>query len=137
MRVDNIQVFDEYPTADVAFMNTSDAFDAALGAFDQLALMAVVDDVTNGSTGFAVKIWHSADGRNWLPKNGSPTSAEIGGSSGLTLPASWGQTAYVGGDAGGNPSLGLVRLSVTIGATGAAHVRVWVTGRNRGGAERR
>jgi hypothetical protein len=133
MRAANLLAFDEYLTSGAAVMYTSDALNAQLGAFDQLALMAVVDDVTPdpnlGSSGFKVQIRHSADGRNWLPKNAFGVT-EIGGSTGITLVT--GQHAYAGGDAGTPPSLGLVQLRVDLGTARAAHVRVHVTGRNLG-----
>ena len=42
MRVANILVFDELLTSEAAILTTSDALSAELGAFDQIALMAVV-----------------------------------------------------------------------------------------------
>jgi len=84
MRAANLLAFDEYLTSGAAVMYTSDALNAQLGAFDQLALMAVVDDVTPdpnlGSSGFKVQIRHSADGRNWLPKNAFGVAVMTAGS---------------------------------------------------------
>jgi hypothetical protein len=134
VRVANLLVIDEILTAESALVYTSDALCAKLGAFDQIALMAVVDDVTQGvnvGPGFKVSIRHSADGRNWLPKN-SAGVAEIGGASGIRLPT--GQTAYAGGD-GGDPSLAFVQIAASLGASNlAAHVRVYVTARDVGSA---
>jgi hypothetical protein len=125
MRAANILVFDEYLQSGTSSYYTDQSLNDKLGVFDQLALMAVVDNVTSGGTGFRVQIEHSADGRLWPSKN---TAAEIapGGSLGA------GQTAYAGGDAGTTPSLAHVRLRIDLGTTTAAHVRVFVTGRNWG-----
>jgi hypothetical protein len=133
MRAASILAFDEHLTSEASIMFTSDALNARLGAFDQLALMAVVDDVTPGpggsSGGFNVQIRHSADGRNWLPKDDAGV-VQIGGASGITLVG--GQSAYAGGDRGELPILGLVQLRVDLGAAQSAHVRVHVTGRTLG-----
>jgi hypothetical protein len=131
MRAANILVFDEYMTSASTIASSSDALNATLGAFDQIALMVVVDAISSGDAGFKVKIWHSADGRHWLAKNGDASIAEIGGSSGLTL-VSPGPSVYAGGDPGTKPNLGLVNIEVTLGMTSSAHVRVYVTGRNLG-----
>jgi hypothetical protein len=104
---------------------------AVLGAFDQLAIMAVVDNVTSPGSAFKIQIFHSANGRLWLPKSGTIGDAEIGGVLGITL-SSGAQVAYFGSDAGTTPSLGLVYLRIDLGNSGSAHVRVHVTGRNRG-----
>jgi hypothetical protein len=133
VRVANLLVLDELLTPESAFMYTSDALNAELGAFDRIALMAVVDDVmpgVNTTPGFKVYMRHSSDGRNWLLKN-TEGVAEIGGKSGILLEA--GQAAYWGSDDGG-PTLAFLQLAVELGSSAfGAHVRVWVTGRNLGG----
>jgi hypothetical protein len=137
MRAANLLVLDENLQTGSSPAHTSDTLSVTLGSFDQLAIMAVVDDVVGGGDGFKVVVEHSADGRTWLPK--SRSASEIGGGKPtLTNPLinlqGGGQTAHFGYDAGSVPSLGLVRLKVDLGSTTSAHVRVYVTGRNLGGA---
>jgi len=123
-------VFDEYlqSTSPVGF--TSQDLNSKLGMYDQLAIQAVVDNVTGAAGGFTVQIYHSSDGRNWLAKS---ATAEIGGSPAITLVAN-SQMSYFGYDTGTIPSLGLVQLKVSLGASSGAHVRVYVTGRDGGGS---
>jgi len=132
MRAANVLVFDEYcqsgSNSNPGYY-TDQSLNDRLGMFDQLALMAVVDNVSGAGTNFKVSIDHSADGRIWLPKS---TSAEIGSSSAIS-PSATQQEAHFGSDAGTTPSLGHVRLHIDLGSTSAAHVRVFVTGRNWGG----
>lgn len=138
MRAANMMVFDEVIQSGSSPARSAEAQAARLAGFDQLAIMAVVDNVVGGSTGFKVSIEHSADGRTWLPKSGgtlaSPASAEIGGGGAnnpaVTL-AGVTQSAYFGYSDGSAPMLGYVRFSVHLGATASAHVRLFVTGRNR------
>lgn len=134
MRAANVMVFDEHLNAG-STCYTDQSLNDRLGLFDQLALMAVVDDVPASATGFKVQIEHSADGRMWLPKSGgtptNPNAAEIGGDQGEGLSANK-QTSFFGADPGTTPSLAHVRLKVSL-ATSSAHVRVFVTGRNWGG----
>jgi len=136
MRVANILVFDEYLQSGSSPSRTKDSLNQVLGSFDQLAIMAVADNVNGAGAGFKVQVEHSADGRSWLPKSGgtlaSPGAAEIGVTSGITLTAT-SQMGYFGSDGGTTPNLGHVRLKVDLGASTSAHVRVYVTGRNLGG----
>jgi len=132
MRAANVLVFDEVLQSgsnSSPGYYTDQSLNDRLGLFDQLALMAVVDNVSSGGANFKVQIEHSADGRIWLAKS---ANAEIGTSPPITLTAST-QTAYFGSDNGTTPSLGHVRLHVDLGASSAAHVRIFVTGRNWGG----
>lgn len=129
MRAANILVFDEHIQSSSTPSYTNQSWNERLGGFDQLAIMAVVDDVTTPGSNFKVQIEHSADGRLWLNKS---STAEIGGSSAITPPAS-SQTPYFGYDAGTIPNLGFVRLRVDLGASASAHVRLYVTGRMFGG----
>ena len=144
MRAANILVFDEIVQASstanpvtVPFL-TDQSLNDRLGVFDMLALMAVVDSLT-GTGLLWVQIEHSADGRNWLPKN---STAEIGGDTAPSAPPKGvslkgpAQAAFAGGDAGGSPSLAFVRLRIDVQAPATAsvsgRVRVFVTGRNWG-----
>ena len=118
-------VFDEeiYGTNPVF---TSDEHSEHLGRCDQLSLQAVIDKVSAAGS-IAVQIQHSADGRHFVPKNGSP---EV--SSTLTV----GQTnVFSGGDMSTAPTLGYVRLSISLsGASFSAHVKVYATMRDQSGA---
>lgn len=131
MRVANIIVFDEALTSSVAVVFTADPLHKQLGSFDQLAIMAVVDNVGSPGGAFKIQVFHSADGRLWLPKSGVDGNAELGGIAGYTL-SSGSQRGYFGADHGTTPSLGLIRLKVDLGTSARAHVRVHVTGRNKG-----
>jgi hypothetical protein len=130
MRAGNLLVFDQRLSSASAVGWTADPLQDTLGTFDQLALMAVVDDVVGPGDSFKVQVFHSANGIRWLPKTGLAGDAEIGGPLGIVLTG--GQTAYFGADRGRPSSLGLVRLQVSLGRSLGAHVRVWVTGRNLG-----
>jgi len=131
MRTFHQLVFDDQLTSAQAIAITPDHLADSLGDLDQIAIMAVVDNVSSASGAFKVQIFHSADGRLWLPKSGTDGDAEVGGLFGHTLPA-YSQEAFTGVDAGTTPSLGLVRLKIDLGTSGSAHVRVYVTGRIKG-----
>jgi hypothetical protein len=120
MRAANILVFDEIvqsPAGVKTSANTDQSLNDRLGAFDMLALMAVVDNLS-GAGKLWVQIEHSADGRNWLPKNGD---AEIGGAAGIALSGP-GQVFYAGSDAGTTVSLAFVRLRVDVEASAGAAI---------------
>jgi len=128
----SLTVFDDYmATSNVGVTAfTSDKLSEMLGFYDQLAIQVVVDDTMVGSAPAAlvVQILHSADGRNYLPKNASP---EVIYPTQLNI----GQPTYMafGFDAGAAPSLAFVRLQVVLtGSVGPvrAHVRITVTGNN-------
>ena len=71
------------------------------------------------------QIEHSADGRNWSNKN---VAAEI-----LTATAAINATNVAfGSDTGSSPSLGFIRVRVQLTTSTAAHVKLWVTGRDFG-----
>jgi len=99
-----------------------------IGSFDQLAIQAVTDNVSNsagGDTTLSVAIQHSADGIHWQTKRAIP---EIRPFPLLSV------TTYVpmGYDDGTSPSLAFVRLLVTLqdqkgGGVVGAHVNVRVT----------
>lgn len=127
-------VFDEYVAAGVTATTNQD-LNSKLGTYDQLALQAVVDNVTSSPSDFKVTIMHSADGRVWMPKSapGGTGKAvpEIGGLSGVTPGA--GQSTYFGSDPGTVPTLASVQLTISLAGTGGAHVRVYATARDSGG----
>jgi hypothetical protein len=124
MQVFNIKAFDDFIHGNTAVFTTAE-INGLLGKADKLALMAVADQVT-GTTNLTVQIEHSGDGRNWVAKNGS---AEIPATS---IPAS-ATTVLAGSDSGSSPSLGFVRLRLTLSQSIAVgHVKVYVTGRDEG-----
>lgn len=99
-------------------------FNDKLGSVDMLGLFAVTDQVATNGT-ITVAIEHSADGLNWTAK--TPGTPEINAA---TIQQDTTNLAY-GSDGGSSPSLGLVRLSVTIATSTSAHVKLWVTGRDQ------
>jgi len=126
MRRTNTLVFDEYIHYSATTPAvTSQELISKLGAYDQLAIQAEVDNVSGSGSGFTVQIFHGSDGRNWMAKNGSP---EISGPIGAS-PAH-----FFGYDAGTKPSLGMVQLQINLPSTvSGAHVRIHVTSRDAGG----
>ena len=82
----------------------------------------MTDQVTTAGT-LTVRIQHSGDGLNCVNKN---ASAEVNG---VAINPSATNTAY-GSDAGATPSLGFVRLALTLTTSTSAHVKLWVTGRD-------
>jgi hypothetical protein len=103
------------------------ALNNLLGSFDQLAIEAVVDQVTAaiGPVSLKVQIAHSGDGVHWIPKRVIP---EVSVPSTLSLT---GPTYMdIGYDDGTTPTLGLVRLELELAAAAGpigAHVRIHVT----------
>lgn len=125
-------VFDEYLVASsTAVATTNQDLNSKLGMYDQLAIQAVVDNVTPTPTAFKVQILHSADGRVWMPKNG--TAVLPGGTGEVTGVPVPGQNTYFGFDPGTTPTLAFVQLSLSLTGTGGAHVRLYVTARDWGG----
>ena len=110
---------------------TNDAFNDVLGFYDQLALQVVVDDTIVGTAPAAltVQIQHSADGLHFVNKNAAP---EVDTPTQLNI----GTPTYMsfGFDGGLFPSLGFVRLAITLTAAVGpvrAHVRITATGNNQ------
>ena len=124
MRMLNQLVMDENVQPAATTFYTPASLNETLGRYDQVGIQAIVDNVqTNG----LITAWieHSADGRNWAAKN---TTAEI-----LNQATNNAQTkSYFGSDTGGSPSLGFVRIAVSLTTTTSAHVKIWVTGRDFG-----
>jgi hypothetical protein len=116
-------VFDDFISGAGTVVYTRPDFYDKLGSVDKLALFAVSDQVTTNGT-LTVRIEHSADGVNWIAK--SSGAAEIAAAD---LTAGSTEVAY-GYDPGTSPTLGLVRLSLTIATSTMAHVKLWVTGRD-------
>lgn len=120
MQRSNLLVFDDYVHPGVA--TTSQQLNTALGSTNQMAIRAVVDNITgSATTGFMVKIFHSTDGRNWLARILNDIDL-----SSTTLTAG----SYFGYDKAPIPLLAFVQLRITMPAGMAAHVRIHVTGRD-------
>lgn len=97
-----------------------------MGHFDQLILQTVTNHVSagTGTVQLTVYIEHSADGVHWISKSTSPAIDTPLNASGPTYPP-------LAIDDGSTPSLGLVRLSITLSAFSGpvrARVRITVTG---------
>ena len=121
MRKMNILAFDDF-IAGATIVYTRAELNATLGEHDLLGLQAVADQVTTTGS-LTVQIYHSADQINWLKKN---STAEI--NAGTTTAGS--VNVLFGSDGGTVPSLGFVKLGMTLTTTTQAHVKVWVTGRD-------
>ena len=123
MRAMNLLVYDDFiagtpPTTVI----TKPELNQALGSHDLLALAVIADQVSVAGN-ITVQVFHSADQLNWTAKNPAP---EIN-----SQPISTTTTnVFYGGDGGTVPSLGFIRLSITLATTTQAHVKVWVTGRD-------
>jgi len=122
MRKFNIPVFDDFISGSGTTVTTRPELNDRLAEVDKLALFAVTDQVTTTGT-LTVRVQHSGDGINWVNKS---ETAEINGEA---IATSTTNTAY-GSDSGATPSLGFVRLSITITTSTLAHVTMWVTGRD-------
>jgi hypothetical protein len=121
MRKMNILAFDDFITG-TSTVYTRPELNGTLGEHDLLAIQAVADQINTTGT-LTVQIYHSADQINWKTKN---ATAEINAGTTTT-----GSTAVlVGSDGGTSPSLGYVKLGMTLATTTQAHVKIWVTGRD-------
>ena len=123
MRKANLLVFDDF-IAGATTIYTETGAQSGLGEHDMLAIQAVADQVTTTGT-LTVQIYHSADQINWKAKNGT---AEI--NAGTTTEGS--TNVLVGSDSGTTPSLGFVKLGMTLATTTQAHVKISVTARDQG-----
>jgi hypothetical protein len=140
-------IFDDYVPAGSGAVYTSDRWNAVLGAFDEIAVHAIIDDVSGATGTFDCWIETSGDARNWLQRNdltqATPAPHGVGTgdlfSSALTSTsvsslmysdAAMGITKFGTGRVG--PLLGFVRLAVLVGTVGA-HVRLHYCGRGHAG----
>ena len=119
----SLLVFDEHVQGGGPFY-TSQAYNDLLGQYDQLALHAVVDE-TDAPGKLTVHVQHAADGRSFVNKN---ATAEIAAA---TLHAGK-ANVLTGADAGSAPSLGFVRLAVSLSGAKRAHIKIHVTMRDQG-----
>lgn len=124
MRTNVMTVFSDF-VAGTTPVYTSEEWNDALGLANKLAIQAVSDQVSGtGTISLTVAIEHSCDQRNWAAKS---ATAEINAQ---TITAAT-TTTWFGSDSGVTPSLGYVRLKVTLaGTTPAAHVKIHVCGRD-------
>ena len=116
-------VFDDFVVSGTTVYTRTDLNDI-LGQVDQVAIQMIVDQVTTNGTASA-QIQHSADQIQWAAKNGT---AEINAG---TISTNATKVLF-GSDAGSTPSLGYVRLAISIATSAQAHIKIWVTGRNQG-----
>lgn len=133
----SLTVFDAYissvsllPSISVLAL-TNDALNDVLGFYDQLAFQVVVADTIVGTAPAAltVQIAHSADGLHYVNKNAAP---EVDTPTQLNI----GTPTYMsfGFDGGTAPSLGFVRLAITLTAAAGpvrAHVKITASGNNQ------
>ena len=128
MKRSSLLVFDDYVHVASGVATTSQQFNTALAKTDQLAIQAVVDNLTGGpAAGFKVQIFHSTDARNWIARSLSASPV------GDILPATnLVAGSYFGYDNGQKPMLAYVQLQITMPALMGAHVRIYATGRDWG-----
>lgn len=133
MRILSKLVFDEQLSSSGPHY-TSQELSELLGRYDQVAIQAIVDKAdTSGS--LTVHLQHSADGRNFADKNASAEISGVGGGPGFGTVMTNVTNICTGSDTGNIPSLGYVRLSISLVTTTAAHVKIHLTLRDQSGAE--
>jgi hypothetical protein len=96
---------------------TSPRFDHFLGAGDELALVAIVDQVTGTSTAITIAIDHSGDRSWWIAKGSVPEVDAVALNDAAT-------NTIVGFEPGTVPSLSYVRLRLQLSGTGPLSARV-------------
>ena len=117
MRKQTVVVFDDFIAISGAgnqIVYTTADLNDLLGAYDKIAVQGIMDQVTYSATTatYTVASQQSGDGRNWSSKTD----------------LSWGTIALVtnavtlttGADAGTTPSMGQVRLVITLATSGGA-----------------
>lgn len=135
----NLLIFDDYVPSNTTSLSpvyTSAEFQHALATFDQIAVQAILDNVTrSGATaGFELHIETSGNGRNFAQINsGGMAEVSIAGSPGLLTTATNVATgSYPGAISSAGAMLGFVRFAIHFTeATTAAHVKVYVTQRDQ------
>jgi hypothetical protein len=150
MRNGQILVFDDMISSSTTAYTSASLYDR-LGGHDEIAIIAVIDNVSTSSVGFDLFIEHSCDTRNWLQRNdngqafpppGAATSGDITFSA-TNTPLLSPNTTYsrmfsdpctgiskvagAGGSMG--PLLPFVRLAMKL-TSGSAHVKVYVVQRD-------
>jgi hypothetical protein len=138
----NLLVFDDYVplgTTSKSPVYTSVELQQELALFDQIAVQAVIDDVTRaggfGATaGFSLNIQTSGDGRNFANLNaGNTPEVSIPGSPGLSTTApNVAAGSFPGAVSNSTTLLAFVRFAIQFTErTTAAHVKVYVTQRDQ------
>lgn len=123
MRTNIQMVFDEFVPGTTA-VYTSEEWNDPLGLPNKLAIQAVADQVSGTSVTLTVAMEHSCDQRNWALKSGT---AQINAEP-ITAATT---TTLFGSDSGSTPTLGYVRLKISLaGTTPAAHIKIHVCGRD-------
>lgn len=106
-RLFNMQVYGDVIMGTAA-VYTDPRFDETLASADALVVQAIADQVTGTSPTLSVVIEHSGDRRNWIQKGSTPIiNAAALSTSALTVTS--------GNDPGSTPSLGFVRLRISLG----------------------
>jgi hypothetical protein len=147
MRNGQLLVFDEMITASTMSYTSTAHYDK-LGSHDEIAIIAVIDNVSTSSVAFDLFIEHSCDARNWIQRNDTTQTFPppgIAGTGDIVYSATYTpllttNTTYtrmfsdpckgvsnVGTAAG--PLLANVRLAMKL-STGSAHVKVYVVQRD-------
>jgi hypothetical protein len=99
-------------------VTSSVEYSTVLGMFDQIAYVVTSEQISGPNPQLGVKLSHSADGRNWLPKLGSVDIPDDN----VLDPSN--RVPILGFDDGVIPSLRFVRFVVTLTASAAATVAV-------------
>jgi len=124
-------VLDEFGPAGI--ISTSHArFNHSLGAFDQLALMAVIEAQT-GNGGFDLWVSHSADNRLWIYQKSGTTTPSAAGDISLSLPTSPSLAAGSYRNDGVIPLLAFVRIEVKLTSPATGRIKVYAVQRDQGG----
>lgn len=133
MRQFTLLVFDDHVQADAGglFTYTNQELSQRLGQYDVLSLHAIIDNISGSGGTMTIFPQHSGDGRNWMDKGGNGgTGTAILNSGALTAGTPVQREGFELGD---EPAFGLVRLriSLTGGSTTSAHLKLYVTARER------
>lgn len=148
MRNGQLLVFDEMITS-AATAYTSAAHYHGLAGNDEIAILAVIDNVSTSNVGFDLFIEHSCDTRNWLQRNSSSQVIPPQGITGtgdisfsatftplLTTNTTYARmfsdpcqgVSMAGGTTVG-PLLANVRFAMKL-TTGSAHLKIYVVQRD-------
>jgi hypothetical protein len=134
---ERLTVFDDHIGTGVMQAYTSTEFDAVLGQADHLAIFAVIDNVLMGGS-FDLFVEQSADGRNFLQRNGAGAGAGFGDitiasiATGAASPfIKMYSDGCIGISSASSSFLPFVRFRIQLGG-GGAHVAVHVTLRDYG-----
>jgi hypothetical protein len=126
-------VLDEYVSSSAAAFS-HERFNPLLGAFDQFALMSVVEVETGATGSFNLWVSHSADARLWLYRGPSPETTSRPASGNISQATTAATTLLTGAfqDNGNLPLLAFVRIEVVL-TTATARVKVYAVQRDQGG----